>query len=119
MRCSHITECGERNRLCYPARLATTGGREYGTQRRGHSRTIEFKGLFTVTDRNGDRFQECTENTWRFTDDNGWVITVGIGENPRVAIAGNDRTPLSIVGEAIASTIRAMKESTAGGATGG
>jgi hypothetical protein len=70
--------------------------------------TIEFEGPITVTDRDGRRYCEYARQTWRFSQDNGFVLNIEFGqeEEPRVTLAGNDKTGAGVIGETIASTIR-------------
>jgi len=79
------------------------------TRESGDSWIIEFEGKITVTETDGSKHTECARQTWRFNQDTGFLLTINFGTEaePRVSLAGNDRTAASVIGETIAATIRA------------
>jgi hypothetical protein len=95
----------------------TGGTKEITVVRRegDDSWVIEFEGTITVTDSNGRTHTECARQTWRFNQESGFVLTISFGteKDPRVQLAGNDRTPAQVIGETIAATIRATSNPSA------
>lgn len=75
----------------------------------GETWRIEFEGIITVTDRDGATSTECIRQTWSFSSDSAFLLTLNFGteRTPRVSLAGNDKTSIGVIGETVASTIRA------------
>ena len=89
--------------------LVDDQGRNGVLRQEGEAWRIEFEGTVTVTDRDGSTHRECATQAWSFSSDSGFLVTINFGteRTPRVSLAGNDKTPMGVVAETIASTIRA------------
>lgn len=70
---------------------------------------IQFEGSITVTDRDGTEHRECARQNWTFSDASSFLVQVSFGTEaePRVTLAGNERTAATVVAETIAAAIRA------------
>jgi len=70
---------------------------------------IHFEGRVTVTDPDGTQHTECARQDWTFSDESSFLVQIAFGNeaDPRVTLAGNERTPPQVVAETIASAIRA------------
>lgn len=76
----------------------------------GDGLRIQFKGKMIVTDPDGTERSEYACQTWSFSNDTGFLLTINFGteRKPRITYAGTAQTPASHIGEAIASAIRGV-----------
>jgi len=74
---------------------------------------ITFEGAVTITDADGTEHRECVRHHWTFDDESSFLVQIAFGNEaePRVQLAGNERTPARVIGETIASAIRATSQS--------